>query len=83
VNGGKTFAADQLVIAEYYRFEGISDPDDMAILYAIETQSGIRGTLADAFGVYSDPLVGSFMRDVGLRRVAGAGASAAVSGGPS
>jgi hypothetical protein len=64
VESGKVFGADQVVIAEYHRFEGVSDPDDMAILYGIETRSGIRGTLADAFGVYSDPAVSAFIRDV-------------------
>lgn len=68
VDSAKTFLADQVVIAEYHRFEGVSDPDDMAILYAIETRSGIRGTLTDAFGVYSDPAVGAFMKDVAFRR---------------
>jgi hypothetical protein len=56
-----------LVIREYYRFEGISDPDDMAILYAIESTSGVRGTLADAFGVYSDPATSEVMQDVPIR----------------
>ena len=64
---GPIFAADQVSIAEAYRFEGVSDPDDMAILYAIETESGVRGTLADAFGVYSDPSVTDFIQDVPLR----------------
>jgi len=67
-NSGKTFRPDQVLIAEYHRFEGISDPDDMSILYALETRSGIRGTLVDAFGVYSDPRVGLLMRDVRFRR---------------
>ena len=53
----KTFSADQVVILEEHRFEGVSDPDDMAILYGLETRGGLRGTLADAFGVYADPLV--------------------------
>jgi hypothetical protein len=60
------FTADQVTISEYHRFEGVSDPDDMAILYAIETRSGIRGTLADAYGVYADPLVAAFLSDVAL-----------------
>ena len=68
VVNGTTFTADQVSISEYHRFEGVSDPDDMAILYAIETGSGLRGTLADAFGVYSDPLVSAFMEDVALAR---------------
>lgn len=68
VAGAKEFQADQVVVAEYHRFEGVSDPDDMSVLYAIETRSGLRGTLVDAFGVYADPLVGRFMKDVALRR---------------
>ena len=64
---GRTFVADQVEIAEAYRFEGISDPDDMAILYAIETENGVRGTLADAFGVYPDPCVTEFIEDAPLR----------------
>jgi hypothetical protein len=67
VEHGKVFPADQVLISEYHRFEGVSDPDDMSILYALETRSGLRGTLADAFGVYSDPLVGAFMKDVAIR----------------
>ena len=65
-DSGKVFPADEVMIAEYHRFEGVSDPDDMAILYALETRSGLRGTLADAFGVYADPMVGAFMKEVVL-----------------
>jgi hypothetical protein len=61
---GDRFRPSQVSIAECHRFEGISDPDDMAILYAIETRTGVRGTIADAFGVYTDPLVGGFMQAV-------------------
>lgn len=66
-NSGKIVRADEVMVAEYHRYEGVSDPDDMAILYALETLSGLRGTLADAFGVYADPGVGAFMRAVALR----------------
>ncbi len=31
----KTFRADEVVVREYRRFEGVSDPDDMSIGYAI------------------------------------------------
>ena len=52
---GKLLKPEDLVIREVYRFEGISDPDDMAIVYAIESTTGIRGTLIDAFDLYADP----------------------------
>ena len=67
VDTDRVFGPDQLVISEYHRFEGVSDPDDMAIVYALETRTGIRGTLTDAFGVYADPRVGAFMGAVPTR----------------
>ncbi len=61
---GQRFEPNDVVIRGYYRFEGVSDPDDMAIVYAIETKSGTRGILVDAFGVYADPTIGAALRDV-------------------
>ena len=68
VDSRQAFRADELIIREYVRFEGISDPDDMAIVYAIESRDGTRGTLVDAFGVYSDPLVSAFLHDVPIQQ---------------
>jgi hypothetical protein len=64
---GKLLRPEDLVIREVYRFEGISDPDDMAIVYAIESTAGIRGTLIDAFGVYADPAMAAVLADVPIR----------------
>ena len=61
---GQRFEPHDVVIRGYYRFEGVSDPDDMAIVYAIETKSGTRGVLVDAFGVYSDPEIGAALQHV-------------------
>jgi hypothetical protein len=58
---GRMFGADDVTIREYNRFEGVSDPGDMAILYAIESSSGTRGTLIDAFGVYSNPEISAYL----------------------
>ena len=58
---GATFAPGDVVIREFARYEGVSDPDDMSIVYAIESHGGRRGTLVDAFGTYSDPSVGDFV----------------------
>jgi hypothetical protein len=60
-DGGGAFRPDEVVIRQVARFEGVSDPDDMSVVYAIESCDGTRGTLVDAFGVYSDPAVGMFM----------------------
>ena len=67
---GETLWPRDLVIREVHRFEGVSDPDDMEVLYAIESASGVRGTLVDAFGVYADPAIGAVLDDVPIRREA-------------
>jgi hypothetical protein len=69
-DSGKTFGAHELIIREFQRFEGVSDPDDMAIVYAIESTDGTRGALVDAFGAYSSPTVSAFLNDVPIRRTA-------------
>jgi hypothetical protein len=64
INTGKTFTADDLTIVEHHRFEGASDPDDLAVLYAIEAADGTRGTIADAFGPQANPDLGAFLKNV-------------------
>jgi hypothetical protein len=60
--------ADEVTIRGCHRFEGASDPDDMAIVYAIESLDGTRGSLVDAFGVYSTAAVSAFLQPVPIRR---------------
>ncbi len=64
VESGRTFEADELTIVEHHRFEGVSDPDDESIVYAIESRDGTRGVLVDAFGTYASPGLGEFLRKV-------------------
>jgi hypothetical protein len=60
----KVYQPESLLVVNFYRFEGISDPSDNSILYIIETNDGMKGTLVDAYGAYSDPLVEKFMKKV-------------------
>ena len=64
----KFYAADDVLAVNFYRFEGISNPDDMSILYAIETSDGRKGTLVDAFGMYADLKTGEFMQQVEVHK---------------
>lgn len=66
LESGKTFTADELTIVEHYRFEGASDPEDMSVVYAIESHDGTRVIIADAYGVYANPDLGAFLSNVGL-----------------
>ncbi|WP_339881018.1 phosphoribosylpyrophosphate synthetase [uncultured Algoriphagus sp.] len=46
----------------FYRFEGMSSPDDNSIVYAISGNNGIKGILVDAYGVYSSSLNGAMVQ---------------------
>ena len=67
VDSGRTFKADELTIVEHYRFEGASDPDDMSVVYAIESNDGLKGLVADAFGLYANPDLGGFLEKVKIQ----------------
>ena len=67
VDSGRTFMADELTIVEHYRFEGASDPDDMSVVYAMESDDGLKGVIADAFGLYANPDLGGFLEKVKIR----------------
>lgn len=43
-------------VVDVYRFEGMTDPGDESVLYAIEAKNGNKGVLVDAYGAYSDSI---------------------------
>lgn len=43
-------------ITEVHRFEGMTNPSDQAILYAIESKHGLKGLLVNAYGPDADPI---------------------------
>ncbi len=48
---------DEFVVDKHYRFEGMSDPADEAIIYAISsTRHNIKGILVNGYGTSSEPL---------------------------
>ena len=64
----KKYKPADVKAVNFYRFEGITNPDDMSILYAIETSDGRKGTLVDAYGLYSDDETGEFMNQVQINK---------------
>ena len=61
---GKVYKPEQVQVVNFFRFEGMSDPDENAILYVIKTDDGTQGTLIDAYGVYTDANITTFMKEV-------------------
>jgi hypothetical protein len=43
-------------VDEIHRFEGMNDPDDSSILFAIQSPGGVKGVLVDAYGAYAESL---------------------------
>jgi hypothetical protein len=50
------FNPEEFNVDETYRFEGDSNPDDNAVLYAISSSTGVKGTLVDSYGMYAENL---------------------------
>ena len=60
---------DEFDITEVHRFEGMSNPSDNSILYAIESEGGLKGTLVNAYGTYADPLSSEMIKKLDTRHV--------------
>ena len=57
------FAPDALVVEEVVRFEGESDPDEQAILFALRSPAGdVRGTFATPYGPLADAASAEVLR---------------------
>ena len=60
----RVYQPNEVSVVNYFRFEGPSNPDDMSIMYVIETNDGTKGTLVDAYGTYASPEVNQFIVEV-------------------
>ena len=63
-DSNKSYAADEVTIVDFYRFEGESNPDDTSILYVLETNDGVKGTISTAYGVYADTDTDDYLKQV-------------------
>jgi hypothetical protein len=60
----KFYQPHEIKIVNFYRFEGESDPGDSAILYILETNDGIKGTILDAYGAESSTETNNFFHQI-------------------
>jgi hypothetical protein len=49
-NSKKSYSPEELEIQATYRFEGMTNPGDDAIVFALKANDGTRGTLIMAYG---------------------------------
>lgn len=52
---------DDFEVVQVHRFEGMTDPEDQSVLYAITSKNGVKGTLVNGYGIYSDPISDKLM----------------------
>jgi hypothetical protein len=52
----RVFNPADFEIKEVVRFEGNSDPADAAVVYGIESNSGLKGILVNGYGYSSEPM---------------------------
>lgn len=57
---------DTMTAPPLTEYEGVSDPDDMVVVYGIEGRHGLKATVVDAFGVYSDPALGAVLERIAI-----------------
>ena len=48
------FTPEQFHVDSVHRFEGMTNPDDSAVLYAVSSDTGVKGLLVDAYGAYTE-----------------------------
>lgn len=60
----KRFTTNEVRIIEEKRYEGMSNPSDMSILYVLETNDGNKGTIVVPYGPASATPEAEFFIDV-------------------
>ena len=61
---GKGYGPDEIFIVAEHRYEGMSNPSDMSILYVLETRDGSKGTLLMGYGPTADLELSEFFMKI-------------------
>lgn len=62
------FGTDAFEIVEVHRFEGNTDPADEAVVYAIESGTGIKGVLVNGYGISADSMDAEMIKKLSMQR---------------
>lgn len=56
---------DDFVVDRHYRFEGMSDPSDQAVVYAISSSKfNLKGVVVNGYGIYADDDTSELMKTI-------------------
>lgn len=65
---GKYYSLSQVDLVEFHRFDGMTNPADDSILYAVKTSSGLKGTVVDSYGYDGSVVTSKFMNKVAQKQ---------------
>ncbi len=60
----KAYNPNEIFVVAEHRYEGMSDPSDMSILYIIETQDKLKGTFLLGYGPTADLEIADFFKQI-------------------
>ncbi len=65
----KCFLVNDFEIDELYRFEGMSDPADETLVYAVSSKRfALKGIIVNAYGIYEDEEIATLVQKFTLHR---------------
>lgn len=65
---GKPLSPEDFVIDKVFRFEGATNPDDQAILYAISSERlGLKGVLVNGYGISAVPEIDAIISKLKIK----------------
>jgi hypothetical protein len=65
---GKCYSSSEVELVEFHRFDGMTNPSDDSILYAVNTSSGEKGIVVDSYGSNGSELTSKFMNKVAQKQ---------------
>lgn len=67
----RAYHSDELLIVEHHRFEGMSNPSDMSILFVLEAEDGTKGTIVSGYGIHANMKLIEFLDQVKIKESEG------------
>lgn len=61
---GKTYVPGDIKAIKQHRYEGMSNPSDLSILYVLEMEDGTKGTFLMAYGPSADFETADFFKAI-------------------
>lgn len=61
---------NEFIVEKHYRFEGDSNPDDEAIVFAISSSKyNLKGVLVNGYGISSEPITDEMIKALDEKKV--------------